>query len=355
MAETIARGTPRDRECESPVDTTAHLETNARGERRTWIVVVLTFFMMIVEIGLGHLYHSMALTGDGWHMGSHVAALSITLFAYWHARHHRQSPRFSFGTGKVGALGGFASGATLGFVALLLVGECIERALNPEVIRFDEALMVAVIGLVANLVSAFLLSGHELGGDHGHGHGHGGAAVAHEHEHEHEHAASHRHDEHHDHHGGGHDRHLHGHDHNLRAAYLHVVADAMTSVLAIIALFAGKSFGWNFLDPLVGVVAAVVILKWTVSLLRQSAVTLLDQDPDTGRTAALRVALESDGETRVRDLHVWTVAPGVVASMITLESPEPRSVATYREIVQRHGPFTHLTVEVRLCEPRQSA
>ncbi len=345
MSESHAHAASRD--CESPVDVPAHIRVNQRGERRTWVVVVLTFVMMVAEIGLGHLYGSMALTGDGWHMGSHVAALSITLFAYWHARHHRESPRFSFGTGKVGALGGFASGATLGFVALMLVGECIERALDPEAIRFDEALMVAVVGLVANLVSAALLSGGGLGGDHGHGHGHTAPS-----EHGHGHGHGHGHPPDHGHAAEKVDRHLHGHDHNLRAAYLHVLADAMTSVLAIVALFAGKYLQLTILDPLVGIVAALVILQWTVSLLRQSAVTLLDQDPDPERTHALRHALESDGETRVRDLHVWTVAPGVLASMITLEAAEPRPVADYREVVQRHGPFVHLTVEVRTISPR---
>lgn len=332
MSETDAS---RTRECESPVDEPVHIRQNAKGERRTWIVVILTFITMVAEVGLGYVYNSMALMADGWHMGSHVAAFGITLYAYWHARHHRFSPRFSFGTGKVGALGGFASGATLGFVAFLLVAECIERALHPEAIRFNEALMVATLGLGMNLLSAFLLSGTELGFGaeeaHGHGHGHGD-----DHGHGHGHG------------GKEDDRHLHGHDHNLRAAYLHVLADAMTSILAIFALLGARNFGWTFLDPIIGIVASFVILRWTVSLLRQSSVTLLDQDPNPERTQALREDLESDGTTRVSDLHVWMAAPGVLASMITVVAPkEGKSASELREVVQRHGPFTHLTIEVR--------
>lgn len=334
----------RTRECESPVDEPVHLQQNARGERRTWIVVVLTFVMMIAEVSLGYVYNSMALTADGWHMGSHVAALGITLYAYWHARHHRHDPRFSFGTGKVGALGGFASGATLGFVAFLLVAECVERALDPEAIRYEEALTVAVVGLVANLVSAFLLSGNELG--HGHGHGHGDEGHGNS-DHAHGHGHGHGHDDEHGHSEVADDRHLHGHDHNLRAAYLHVLSDAMTSILAIVALLMAKNFGWTFLDPIVGIVASVVILRWTLGLLRQSSVTLLDQDPDPKRTRALREALERDGTTKVSDLHVWMAAPGVLASMITVSTREGTSVAALREVAQAHGPFTHLTIEVR--------
>lgn len=324
-------------ECESPVTEPAHLERNAHGERRTRVVVGLTFVMMVAEVGLGELFHSMALVADGWHMGGHVAALGITLFAYWHARRHKDDPRFSFGTGKVGALGGFASGATLGFVALMLAGECIEKIFEPEPIRFDEALTVACVGLVANLVSAWLLAGHELGAvegaDHGHAHGSG-----------HGHAQGHGH-------AHGHDdrehRHLVGHDHNLRAAYLHVLADALTSLLAIVALLAGRYLGWTVLDPLVGLVACFVILRWTLALLRQGAVTLLDQDDDPARTRALRAALEKELGARVVDLHVWTVAPGVAASMITVESARADARERAREVAQRHGPFTHLTLEVR--------
>lgn len=340
------------RECETPV-VPEHLVSNAKGEQRTRLVVVLTFVMMIAEVGLGWMYGSMALVADGWHMGSHVAALSITLFAYWHARHHKDNPRFSFGTGKVGALGGFASGATLAFVALMLVGECIERALHPEHIAFDQALIVAVVGLFANLLSAVLLGDGSLGPDaHGHGHGHGGADHGHG-AHDHDHGHGHGHGDAHDHAEAAasartkEDLHLHGHDHNLRAAYLHVLADALTSVLAIGALLVGKYFDLQILDPLVGLVACAVIVRWTVQLLRQSAVTLLDQDPDTSRTRQLREALEADGSTRVSDLHVWTVAPGVLASMITLESSTPRAIAEYRKLAQSYGPFTHLTVEVR--------
>lgn len=308
---------------------------NEVGERRTKVVVVLTFVMMVAEIGAGYLYGSLALRADGWHMGSHAAALFITLFAYWHARKHKDDPRFSFGTGKVGALGGFAGAAVLAFVSVLMVGEAVERLLEPEPIRFDEALVVAIVGLVANLVSAALLGGGHVGEESGaHGHGHG-------HDHDHGHG-----------HGHGHaDRHERGHDHNLRAAYLHVLADALTSVLAIVALFCGKWWNVRFLDPVVALVAAGVILKWTYSLVRHSGAVLLDHDPDPDRTRAIRASLESDGRTRVLDLHVWLVAPGVQASMVSVESAEPLAVEDYRARVQEHGPFAHLTVEVHRILP----
>ena len=285
-------------------------EVEAFGEGRTRIVIAITFVMMITEIFAGFSFGSMSLVADGWHMGSHAAALGITLFAYRFARKHRSDPRYAFGTGKVTALGGFASGACLGFVALLMVGECIERAIDMPEIRFDEALIVAGIGLVVNLVSAILLSG-----GHGHGHGHG--------------------DE-------GHD---HVHDHNLRAAYLHVLADLMTSLLAIVALFGGKFFDLRLLDPIAGIVASLVVVKWTLSLLRQSGGILLDRDPAPTNTIAMRAAIESELSVSVVELRVWPVAATDRAALITVSGTTTADAV--RAVAERFGPFAMFHVETR--------
>jgi cation diffusion facilitator family transporter len=219
-----------------------HLDAK-KGERRTLWVVILTAIMMVVEISAGRLYGSMALLADGWHMGTHVAALSIALFAYGYSRKNAANPKFSFGTGKVNSLGGFASAVSLAVVALMIGADSIQRLISPEQIHYDEAITVAIIGLIVNLVSAWLL--------------HGGHDDHHHHDHSH---------------GDGH----HHHDQNLRAAYLHVLADALTSVLAIIALFFGKSFGWVWMDAVMGIVGAVVISRWSIILLRETSSVLLD-------------------------------------------------------------------------------
>lgn len=210
------------------------LHGQEHGERRVYMVLFLTIVTMAVEIVAGFVFNSMALTADGWHMGTHAAAFGITIFAYRYARRHAKNPRFSFGTGKVGVLGGFASAVALGVVALLMAVESIHRMIEPREIRFTEAIWVAVIGLVVNLVSAFLLKG-----------------------------------EHHHHHGHDHEHHHHREDHNLKAAYFHVLADAMTSVAAIIALVFGRMFGWTILDPVMGVVGSLVIARWAFGLLGQ--------------------------------------------------------------------------------------
>jgi len=213
---------------------------NEQGERNTMRVIILTIVMMGIEVTAGILYGSMALLADGWHMGTHATALGITAFAYFYARRHADDPRYSFGTGKVGVLGGFTSAVVLAVVAILMSVESLERLISPEAIRFNEAIVVAIIGLVVNLVSAFLLQG----GHHDHGHN-----EAHHH-----------------------------HDHNLRAAYFHVLADALTSVLAIVALFAGKIFGWNWMDPFMGIVGAIIISRWAYGLLQETSKVLLDRD-----------------------------------------------------------------------------
>ncbi|KPK26428.1 MAG: cation transporter, partial [Desulfobacterales bacterium SG8_35_2] len=212
---------------------------NPQGERRTWLVIIITVTMMIIEIGAGYLFGSMALLADGWHMGTHAAALSITIFAYSYARRHADNPQYTFSTGKVGVLGGFASAVVLVVIALLMAGESVKRLYSPVSIQFNEAIGVAVAGLAVNLVCAYLL---HLKHDHDHHHG------------------------------------SHHHDHNLRAAYLHVLADALTSLLAIFALLTGKHFGWVRMDPVMGLVGAVVITRWSYSLLSDTSKVLLDSE-----------------------------------------------------------------------------
>jgi cation diffusion facilitator family transporter len=300
-----------------------HLDA-AEGERRTRWVVWLTAFMMVVEITAGYGFGSMALLADGWHMGTHVAALSISLFAYRYARRHARSERFSFGTGKVGALGGFASAVALAMVALLMGLESLGRLIHPEAIRFDEAILVAVVGLAVNLASAWLL--HGAGGHPPHHH------QGHDHEHDHDHA-----------HGGRH------HDHNLRAAYLHVVADALTSLLAIVALFAGKYFGWVWMDALMGLVGAALITRWGYGLMRETSRILLDASAEAGTLARVRDLIESDADNRVADLHVWRLGARDYAAIVSLVTHEPRAPEHYKRLLRDMANLSHVTVEVHRC------
>jgi len=291
----------------------------ATGERRTRWVVAITLAMMAGEIVAGSLYGSMALLADGWHMGTHAAALGVTLFAYVYARRHAGDPRYTFGTGKVGALGGFASAVGLAVVALLVLGESAMRLASPVAIRFDEAIAVAFLGLAVNVGCAWLLREQE----HGHG------------EHDHHH---HEHEHHRDH---GHHR-----DHNLRAAYLHVLADALTSVLAIAALVAGRGLGWTWLDPVMGMVGGAVIARWSWSLLRETARVLLDGEVPAERRDAMVRALEGAGGVRVADLHVWRVGPRHLAAIVSLVAAAPREPGHYRALLAGFEDLAHVTVEV---------
>ncbi len=293
---------------------------SSRGERRTFWVVILTACMMVVEISAGYLFGSMALLADGWHMGTHVAALSITLFAYRYARSHADNPQFSFGTGKVGSLGGFASAVALAIVAVLMGVESMQRLLAPQSIHFDEAILVAVVGLVVNLLSAWLLQG---GSEHHH----------------------HHHNDHHH-----HDGHHHHQDHNLRAAYLHVLADALTSLLAIVALLCGKALGWIWMDALMGIVGAVVITRWSLGLLRETSGVLLDHSADRELLEQVRQSIESDADNRIADLHVWRVGNNQFAAIISLVTHQPRDAAHYRGLLAQFGRLVHTTVEVHRCE-----
>jgi cation diffusion facilitator family transporter len=258
----------------------------------------------------------MALLADGWHMGTHVAALSIALFAYRYARRHSDNPFFSFGTGKVGSLGGFASAVALAVVAVLMGLESVERLVFPQTISFDEAILVATAGLAVNLASAWLLRGQP----HGH----------------------HHHD--HDHHNNHHHR-----DHNLRAAYLHVLADALTSVLAIVALLCGKALGWTWMDALMGIVGAVVISKWSLNLVRQTSGVLLDGTADEVLMRDIRGAIEADADNRIADLHLWRIGPDSFAAIISLVTHQPRDPSYYKTLLRDFTRLGHTTVEVNRC------
>jgi cation diffusion facilitator family transporter len=292
---------------------------NRLGERNTLRVVGLSLAMMVVEIVCGVLFGSMALLADGWHMGTHVAALLVTAGAYWLARRHAFDPRFAFGTWKIEVLGAFTSAVILAVVAVLMAFESLERVFSPTTIHYDEALFVTAIGLAVNVASALLLMSR--GGDHGHAHGH-----AHAH--------------------GSSCSHGHAHDLNLRAAYMHVVADAATSVLAIIALVGGKYFGWYRLDPVMGIVGAVLVGAWSRRLIIDSGRVLLDREMDHPLAGELRRSLESDGATTVTDLHIWRVGHDQFAGTVTVRTTDPKTPDEYRERLGPETAMVHLTVEV---------
>lgn len=307
-------------------------QSHDRHERRTWLVVALTAAMMVAEIIGGTVYRSMALVADGWHMSTHAAALAIAALAYRFARIHAHNPRFSFGTGKLGELAAFASAIILAMIALFIAYESLTRLFSPVAIRFSEAIPIAVVGLAVNVASAFLLQDHV----HGHGHDHGGH---HDHHAEHGHHAPH--DRHRD--GGG-----HGHDTNIRAAYVHVLADALTSVLAIVALVAGLFGGWNWLDPAMGLVGAVVIAAWSVSLVRSAGAVLLDTVPDQALGVSVRERLEVGGD-RVSDLHLWRLGPGHVGLIVSIVSDRPGPPEAYKARLTGIEGLSHVTVEVHPC------
>ncbi|MBP1859713.1 CDF family Co(II)/Ni(II) efflux transporter DmeF [Rhizobium herbae] len=314
-----------------------------RNERRVWLVIALTATMMVAEIGAGHLYGSIALVADGWHMSTHAGAMLITALAYLYARRQASNPRFTFGTGKLGDLAGFASAIVLALIAMLIGWESLLRLANPVAISFSQAIAVAVAGLAVNLISAFLLRD-----DHQHhGHSHAG------HSHHGHHASGHDHHDHgnHDHDHGSHSHHDHavqsrGADNNLRSAYLHVMADALTSVLAIVALVAASIYGWLWLDPLMGIVGALVIAHWSWGLIRQTGLILIDAtDAVTGLQAEIRQRIETQGET-ITDLHVWQVGPGHNAAIVAIATSSPHPPAFYKEKLAALSGLSHLTVEV---------
>jgi cation diffusion facilitator family transporter len=268
--------------------------------------------MMVIEVTAGYVYGSMALLADGWHMGTHVAALAISVFAYRYARLHAENPHYSFGTGKVSALGGFASAIALAVVALLMGMESVHRLLSPQAIHFNEAILVAVIGLVVNLVSAWLLQdGHH---------------------HAHHHPGQHTHQ-----------------DHNLRAAYLHVLADALTSVLAIIALITGKYLGWIWLDACMGLVGAALITRWGYGLMQETSGVLLDSSPGQEMLTRIRRIIESDADNQIADLHVWRVGPRDFSAIVSLVTHHPRDPQYYKTLLGEVSELGHVTIEVNHC------
>ncbi len=285
------------------------------GERRTLMVVLLTAVMMVVEITAGVIYGSMALLADGLHMASHATALGIAVLAYVVARRLANDPRFSFGVGKINSLAGFASAFLLLGFAVVMATESIGRLVSPVDISFDQALIVAFVGLGVNGFSAWLLAStpHDHGEEHDHGHDH-------------------------------HD------DHNLRGAYLHVLADALTSILAIVALLAGKFRGVNWLDPAMGIAGAVLVTHWSIGLLRQSSRVLLDWQADKETIAALRAAIEQGTTDRVTDLHLWSIGHGLFSAQITVISDQPKPPYHYKALLPRNLNVAHATVEVHQCE-----
>ncbi|GIU49501.1 MULTISPECIES: cation diffusion facilitator family transporter [Shewanella] len=330
------------------------------GEKRTLYVLILTVTAMVVEIIAGTVYGSMALLADGWHMGTHAAAFCITLFAYRYARKHADSDKFSFGAGKVSVLGGYTSAIVLGVVALLMMVESIHRLLNPQTIHFNEAIMVAFIGLAVNVASIFLLGehhhhdhDHSHGPSHSHSHGHSHdhshvSSQKHSHGHFHDHA--HEHNEHSKDHQHEHQQHEHKsgekhHDHNLRAAYMHVLADALTSVLAIIALVFGKFYGWHWLDAVMGMVGAIVITKWTLGLMKQTSPVLLDESIDSQYKQQIADVLKPYAD--IKDMHVWKISGHHYSAALTLVAKQADfSIAEYKNLLSQFDKIHHLTIEV---------
>ena len=272
-----------------------------KAERNTKIVMILTVVTMVIEIIAGWLSGSMALLADGWHMATHVAAFGITLFAYQYARKNVNNPQYTFGTGKVGVLGGFTSAVILAMVALIMVIESLMRLFRPDLIHFNEAIAVAIIGLGVNLISALVLEDD------------------------------------------------HDHDHNIQAAYIHVLADALTSILAIIALCGGKFFGWIWLDAVMGIVGAMVIAKWAYNLLQDTSAVLLDGAVDKEIRSSVLTVIESDADNRVADLHLWHLSQNHLAAMISLVTHYPQEPEYYRHLLQKIPSIAHVIVEVNPC------
>ena len=280
------------------------------GELRTIIVIVITATMMMVEITTGIIFGSMALLADGLHMASHAVALTINAFAYIYARRHAHDIKYSFGTGKVNALGGFTGAVLLAIFALMMVWESVERIIYPIGIAYNQAIFVAVLGLIVNGASVFIL---------GHHHNHADAGNSHEHHHH--------------------------HDHNLRAAYLHVLADALTSLLAIVALLMAKYIGLIWMDPLMGIVGAILVSRWSLGLLRTTSTVLLDNQGPEHLQSKITQCIEDD-DNRVTDLHLWSIGPNIYGVIISVVARDPQPSEYYKELIPSNLGLVHLTVEV---------
>jgi cation diffusion facilitator family transporter len=294
-------------------------EGSQAAERGTRLVMWITAAMMVVEITAGWWFNSMALLADGWHMSSHALAIGLSALAYAAARKYAKDPRFAFGTWKIEILAGYTSAVSLLGIAGLMAFSSIERLFAPSPIHYREAIVIAVIGLVVNVVCAFILGGaHHHHGDHGHGH---------DHHHDHDH---------------------HHHDLNLKSAYVHVIADAATSVLAIAALFGGWFFGWAWLDPLMGIVGAVLVAVWAKNLIVDTGKVLLDREMDAPVVAEIREAVEADsGATRIVDLHVWRVGRQSYSCALSVVTSDPAlSPQAVRERLAVHEEIVHSTIEL---------
>lgn len=284
---------------------------HAEHERRSWIVVGLCLAVMIAEIAGGALFGSIALIADGLHMATHVGALLLAALAYRIARRHLADPRFAFGTGKFGDLAGFASAIALALIAALIAWEALSRLARPVPIDFAAALPIATLGLVVNLASALLLGDHGHGHDHDHGHAHGAVSE----------------------------------DNNMRAARAHVLADAAVSILVLIGLGGARFLGWAWLDPVMALIGAAVIVSWSVTLIRASGAVLLDMTPDPEAATEIREVLERDG-ARVSDLHVWRVGPGHLCAVVSIGGAAPESLDEYRRRLGAVAGLSHLTIEI---------
>jgi cation diffusion facilitator family transporter len=315
------------------------------NERRTWMVIGLCSLMMVAEIVGGLVFGSIALIADGLHMSTHASALLLAALAYRYARRHAEDERFSFGTGKLGDLAGFTSAVVLALIALLIAYEAVTRFIWPVPIHFNDAIAIAALGLLVNVASVLLLSGGH-GRDPSHAHaGHFGA----DHHHAHDHAHDHVHD--HSHASGHHHEHDHDHaparrDNNMRAAIVHVLADAAVSVLVIIGLSFGLWLGWAWMDPVIGLVGAFVILTWAYSLIRDTGAILLDMNPDRGMAERMRAAIEADGD-RLTDLHLWRLGPGHLGAIVSVTTHRPRGADYYQSLLRRFRTLSHVTVQVQ--------
>jgi len=300
-------------------------EAHAQNERRTWTVIALCSAMMVAEIVGGILFGSIALVADGLHMSTHASALLLAALAYSFARRYAHDQRFSFGTGKLGDLAGFTSAIVLAMVALLIGYEAISRFIWPVPIGFDEAIPIAFLGLAVNVASALLLGA----GTHRHTHGHEHCADAHEDDHDaHEHA-----------HGSAH------RDNNMRAAVVHVLADAAVSVLVIVGLLLGRFLGWAWMDPVLGLCGTVVIAAWSYGLIRDTGAILLDMNPDRGMAERMRAVLEADGD-RLTDLHLWRLGPGHLGAILSIATRHRREAQYYQSLLGRFHDLSHVTVQV---------
>jgi cation diffusion facilitator family transporter len=296
-----------------------------KSERKTWAVIWLCAAMMIAEIAGGLLFGSIALVADGLHMSTHAGALLLAALAYTYARKHADDPAFTFGTGKFGDLAGFTSAIILAMIAFLIGYESVSRLFAPVPIDFVEAIPIAVLGLAVNVASAWLLSGD----DH--------------HHHGHDHDDHHDHDEDHDDHD--HAQHAAHRDNNMRAAIVHVIADAAVSVLVIAGLLLARAFGWLWMDPLAGIVGAFVIASWSFGLIRDTGAILLDMNPDRAMAGRLREAIETDGDT-LADLHLWRLGPGHLGAVVSVRTASMNTADFYRAKLARFPSISHMTIEV---------